>query len=492
MTTVRSFFLHNKTHRRLWVAALVSTLIQWILFKQLYPYPDFFSDSYSYMEAAATHATVNIWPIGYSWFLRLVHNISWSATVLVTLQYFLLIAGELVLFFTLLHFYQPNRTTRRLLWVFFFCNPLLLYVSNYVSSDSLFTALSLLWFTQLLWIIHRPVWYQVITHAVLLALAFCVRYNALYYPLIAAVALFLCRLPKVAKWGGLALSLLLIAGFIRYTGSQAKALTGTRQFSVFSGWQLGNNALYVYPHLKIPLHVFSGKAGDFNRRTVKPFFDTCHPAIREISPIDGAFFIRMPTAPLKRYYADYIQKNKPRTDFEAWGGVSPVFSDFGSTIIKNYPFAYTQYYLLPNSVNYFLPPLEKLEVYNIGIPQVLPVAQYWFRYKTPYIYAKLSPQFQGLLLFVFPPFFLVLNIGFVLYFIALLVKRKKWQLPLLQWQYFLLAGALFIANAAFSILASPVVLRYQVFAMLVLFSFAAILAEIADRPKPIATAPAVH
>lgn len=477
MRAFLSFLIHEKANRRLLMAAIACTAAQWVLFKLLYPYADFFSDSYSYIEAAAAHATVNIWPIGYSWFLRLFHSLSYSDTAMVSFQYFFLVLGELLLFFTLLYFYRPSRNSTWLLWAFFFCNPLLLYLSNYVSSDSLFTALSLLWLVQLIWIIQQPVWYQVVTHAVLLLLAFCVRYNALYYPLIGALALFASKLPRYAKWGGLALSILLLAWFINYTSNQTQRITGTRQFSVFSGWQLGNNALYVYPHITVPYRIFPpGKSRDFNRRVVRRYFDSTHPESRGITPLDGAFYIRYQESPLKQYFFAYVREHPATSSFQAWGGVSPVFAAFGNTIIKNYPFAFARHYLLPNSINYFIPPLEKLEVYNIGMKEVLPIAQLWFHYKSTRISA-VSASFQGILLFIVPPLFLVLNSAFLLCAIGFARKKKWQQMPQELWLGFLLAGTLLLVNAGFSILASPVVMRYQVFAMLVLFAFTLLLVE---------------
>src|SRR6266567_1792206 len=55
---------------------------QFIVFKLLYPFPDFFSDSYSYLFAAYAHLDTNIWPIGYSKFLSLFHYFTHSAIAL--------------------------------------------------------------------------------------------------------------------------------------------------------------------------------------------------------------------------------------------------------------------------------------------------------------------------------------------------------------------------------------------------------------------------
>src|SRR5689334_1714580 len=72
---ILSFIWNEKAIRRyLWIT-LIGSSIQFIIFKILYPFPDFISDSYSYIYTAATHANVGLWPIGYSKFLWLIHSI---------------------------------------------------------------------------------------------------------------------------------------------------------------------------------------------------------------------------------------------------------------------------------------------------------------------------------------------------------------------------------------------------------------------------------
>ena len=68
--STKSFFTYLYVENKIYSLLMLGMiLLQFIVFKLLYPFPDFFSDSYSYMEAAALHMDVNIWPIGYSKFL---------------------------------------------------------------------------------------------------------------------------------------------------------------------------------------------------------------------------------------------------------------------------------------------------------------------------------------------------------------------------------------------------------------------------------------
>src|ERR1700722_5416454 len=81
---------HEKSTRRfLWIA-VIGSFAQFILFKLCYPFPDFMSDSYNYIESAALHLNANIWPVGYARFLATVHHISYSDTLLVAIQYLLI------------------------------------------------------------------------------------------------------------------------------------------------------------------------------------------------------------------------------------------------------------------------------------------------------------------------------------------------------------------------------------------------------------------
>jgi len=103
------------------------------------------------------------------------------------------------------------------LFLFIWLNPIYLFTSNFILSDSLFMGVSLLWLINLLWIVFRPRPWMLVTQAVLLFLAFTIRQTALVYPLIACVAILLSRQPRTFKIGGIILPFLLVGGFIIYS-----------------------------------------------------------------------------------------------------------------------------------------------------------------------------------------------------------------------------------------------------------------------------------
>ncbi len=243
--------LKAKQNRRYMWAAVLACLFQLTLFKLLYPFPDFISDSYSYIATAALHMDVNLWPVGYSEFLLFVHLITHSDTAVICCQYIILEIALLYFFFSILALYHPSRTTGRILFIALFLNPIYLFLSNCILSDALFTALTLIYLTKMLWLIHRPRPYYIVTLAILAGALFTIRYTALYFPLVSAIAFILSRQSVWLKLAGSLAPFFLIVPFVLITEQKTKAATGTAQFSVFGGWQIANNALYMYSHIQV-------------------------------------------------------------------------------------------------------------------------------------------------------------------------------------------------------------------------------------------------
>lgn len=461
-----------KINRRYLIIAAVGIVIQFIIFKLLYPYADFFSDSYSYLYAAYANLDINIWPIGYSKFLMVFHKITGSDTTLVGFQYFFLGFTALLFYYTILYFYKPAKITSIILFIFLFFNPLNLYICNYVNSDPLFAALSLLWVTQLIWIVQRPRLYQIFTHAVLLYACFTVRNNAMYYPFISALAFIISTQRIWVKATGIILGSLLVLIFINNQRNAAYKITGKHQFSLFTGWQLANNALYMYKQINVDSTLLPSEASREVDHLTKQFFKNTPPDMQEIlSDYVANFFIRQSEAPLKQYYKQHFKPADRYNVIAEWGKASIVFEEYGSYLIRHNPWAFTRYYLLTNAKNYCLPPLEKLEVYNLGKENVDPIAQYWFNYKSRKVTA-FSATIQHKILFPFTPLFFVMNILFVICMIARKFNTDK---------TLILITAFLVINFSFSVFATINVLRYQFFPMILCFTFTLLLIEWMDK-----------
>ena len=467
----------NRTNRKYLLWGFGLSVVEFIMFKILYPYPDFFSDSYSYIYAAYAQLDISIWPIGYSKFLAAFHHLTYSDTALVGFQFFFMQAAALYFYFTILYFFTTSKATRIILFIFLFVNPLTLYLCNTINSDALFGALSLFWITELIWIIQCPRIYQLFMQAILISICFTVRNNAYYYPLISAIVILLSKQHIIRKSFGIALPILLIALFITSTMQKAYELTGTKQFSLFTGWQLANNALYIYDQITVDSNSLPTEdAKELNRISIAYFNSVDPNGYREyLESYVGNYFIREPDAPLKIFAKLHYNTTGEFNSISAWGKASAVFELFGKSILLNHPFAYIRYFMLPNTWHYFLPPLSHLERYNYGGAKISPIARIWFNYPSNKIHC-VSFTAQKFL-FSYSVLFLLINLLFIFQLFNLLVKRKYMQLESNSIRLIVYVFCFALINFLFSIFTTVNILRYQFIPMLLIFSFTIIIDE---------------
>jgi hypothetical protein len=469
----------------LWIV-LIAIPLQFLVFKIQYPYPNFRGDSASYIAAAFLHADAAEWPVGYSKFLGFIHFFSHSDTLLVSIQYLLLELSALLFLFTLKYFIKPGKVVFNILFAFVVFNPLFLHLGNYIMSDALFISLSLLWITQLIWILYRPSTLQIIPQALLLLCLFTVRYNALFYPLVASLAFILSSLRIWVKIAGIVLSLILIGLFVGYTEHKFYELNGVRQFSPFGGWQLANNALYMYSNVQL-----------VNSDTVPDRFLKLDSIVRQsflkmrkkkaiLNPYIRSYYIWDVSSPLGQYQQFRWQADTSTDFFIKWASMGPIYSAYGAYLIRKYPLPYFKFFIFPNVANFFIPPIEYLGIYNNGASSVDYRAQIWFDYKSMKI-THASDNFEISIINFYPFFFALANIGFILsLLICLLFHEFSLTGRAFNHTIIVIAG-FWLFNFLFSISASSIVLRYQVSQFLFHFSFLLILIEmlvkIVNHPK---------
>jgi hypothetical protein len=480
----KDFIFKNPWNRCYLYAASTLIIVQFFVFKLLYPYAGFIAnDSYDYLKAALWNLDISVYPIGYSKFLRVFSAFSTSDIAVVGFQYFLIQSTGLLFLFTLFYFFKPGRVVSLFLLAFLLLNPLSLYVSNYVSSDALFLALSLLWITQLFWIIYKPTRIQIITHALILLAVFTVRYNALYYPFIGAIAFILSNQRIWIKIAGIVFSFIVIGSFIYDTSNKYKKLTGTYQFSPFSGWQVANNALYMYRN------IYTNNEGHvpakFKQldRDVRKYFDTIRyskypSAEAQLAgfPRPNSFYQWASTSPLMIYMSNHFKNDTTASKFVKWSSMGPLYSQYGYYLIKKHPIAFVKYYLWPNLLYFYTPDVEFLGQYNMGKDTVQNIAQLWFKYKSN----KVDCFFKDLnvnVLNFYPSLTGIINATFIISVIGFgIIWRFKQTWPITG--MILLVVSLWFANLGFSVFASPPRLRFQIFPIILSFSFSLLLIEL--------------
>jgi len=460
------------TSGRKWLIAVAVTLPPFFIFKWFYPFASFFQDSYSYIYAGMERHTISYRPIGYSWFLRLIHGIWASDTFLVFVQYALLQLAGLHLYLSIEKLYGPRRIIRNILFAGLLLNPLTLYLANLVSSDALFTGLTLLWLTELLWLMHRPAWGRLLLQLVLLTLIFYIRYTALCYPVIAVAAFVLTRRSLVYKLTGAIASVIVLTLVVMAVRKVTLQQTGVKTFSAFSGWQIANNVLYIYPYIEVD----PGRLPSPECRELDSVIRAREDLVRR--PVD-TWFMWDPGSPLKVYMR--LRQRKEHTDyFTAWNRVGPVFSRYGYYLLIRHPWLYWREYGWASTRLFLYPPLDVLMEYNEGQGEVDETARTWFQYSSTKVGTVCSPRLQGYLLMPFRLAWLLLNIAGVLVGIFFLLKgRARFRaLPGGLRKGLLLTAVYLGVNAAFSIFATPNVFRYQVGPLILLFIFMLLVCDL--------------
>lgn len=445
------------------MAALVINLVLLLLYKYCFPLPNFIGDSLSYIHAAVNNQKVFYRPFGYARFLQLIHSISASNYFLVVIQYFLWMLAAQFCFFTVDYLYRfRNKKVKLCSWLLVTVNPIFLLLANEVLSDCLFSSLSVIWLALLLWSLKRKAWWPLLLQFVFLYWCFNVRYNALYYPVL-AVFLFLLasKMPWSLRLTGAVGSCLVVFFSYHSIRKETYAITGADVYSGFSGWQLANNALHIYKKAPVDSSIFDDPDLQLLNKVVKAYIDSI-PAPEKLMIERGeptAIYLWNKRSPLKLYLEYYCARyNIPY--FKAWYQLSPLYAQYGSTIIRNYPGVYFRYYLLPNARLYFLAVPEILERYNSGNMELSEAAQKWL--KAP---AKLSarfPRVQELLIRPYPMIRMLLLLFSLVVPLVFLWRRRKtgqgWKedfvQPVLFWYCFLLM------DMAFNAMASVIMLRY--------------------------------
>ena len=465
------FLLKTKTNRLYLVIAAALAVIQFSIFKYFYPFPSFINgDSYVYLKMAMLNSTIDTYPIGYPMFLRLFSVFSNSDTLLVASQYLLLQCSSILFVFTIFYFFKLSRIAKSLLFFFSIANPALLYLANCVISDALFISLSIIWFTLIIWIIEKPSLKLIFCQVLVLYLAFIVRNNALYYPLIATIALLLSKQRIAFKVVGIVGSFLVIGLFVNHMSQKYYRLNGIKQFSPFSGWQLANNALYGYRYVDsadrkpVPAKF---KALD---AMVRNYFDTTRNVLKYPHELllANTYYMWNKPSPLQQYVYRRDKIDTNHIPVKNWASVGPLYYSYGSFLIKKYPSQFLRGYLLPNMAKFYAPPVEFLENYNMGKDTVHAIAIKYFGYPTKNVRTRtkdmtidmlnLNPIITGCLnaLFVISFLFFAMLKGF---------SNSK-QLSRLLWMTFFF----WIVNFGFSVFAAPVGLRFQIFPTLAILA----------------------
>ncbi|WPQ63325.1 hypothetical protein SIO70_00410 [Chitinophaga sancti] len=275
-------------------------------------------------------------------------------------------------------------------------------------------------------------------------------------------------------WIGLGILPVLL--FIGYTTYTFKIKTNNLTFSPFGGWQIGSNALYMYSHVSPKV-----------KEKVPPGFRNLHAIVTHhidsLSHVKiqnrpdnnlGFYYLWGDGAPLKKQLIKRWEKDSTTPYLKRWVSMSPLYGAYGSWLIRQYPVEYARYYIWPNLISYYAPPPEFLGMYNMGKDSVDAGALIWFKYKTSKVHGPTKDK-KIVVTAAFPIILALLNVLFITGFIGFAFIGGFKKMTGFQKKVLYVLLLVWFANLGFSVLASPIVLRYQVFPFIFTLTFACIL-----------------
>lgn len=473
----------ESANKRLLLLASLVMLIHFAWFKLLYSYPNFIPDSYRYIIAAQTDAFADMRPIGYSRFLRVVSCFTTSHFLLVLLQFLLLQAAGLYFLFTIGYLFQHNKWLLRALVLLQVANPLLSHISNLITSDALFTAISLVWFTQLLWMQYRPSAFLFLSHALIVLLAFSIRYNALWYPIVSAISIFLASVRFPAKLAYTGVIGVLLAAFVTSTRAENRRQFGVDVFSGFSGWQLAANALVVYEHLpgdpvsSVPPHLQP------LHRLVNKHMDSLHRFRRQPDSTMNVYYMWTKNSPLNVYMSFNEPGQSNPLFVKQWVNAGLLYHQYGRYLIQRHPGGFMRYFIQPNIRNYFFPNPEFLRFYNTGSNRVSQEAVEWSKWQRNIIYSRGAKRIQSMDTFIFLHF--IMNLLFILGSLGFIITGRSASVNTPSQKALWLTALVWVANMGFNIFSTIVALRYQAFVLTITFAFSMLfISHIAHQTQP--------
>jgi hypothetical protein len=286
--------------------------------------------------------------------------------------------------------------------------------------------------------------------------------------LVSGVAFLLAKTRLWVKFYGTFLGIAFIGVFFIATGNKYYALTGEWQFSPFSGWQMANNALCAYRFVRHPKPV----PVRFRRldSVTRSFFNSTDIArqTKKMSEITS-FYMWAANSPLRIYLSGQFKKALPSESFSHWAAMGLLYSAYGSYLIRQYPREYVLHYLVPNGLSYFAPPVEFLGSYSSGSDKIEEVAKTWFNYRSDKVWTR-TGDFNISILNAYPVLAGAMNVIFPICTISfMLLQGYKKARNVAKGLYFF--SSFWLLNFAFSVTASPVVLRYELSALFLLVPF---------------------
>ncbi len=472
-------FILSKENRIWFILSCLVGIVYFFISNKLFPFPNLYPDSYTYIECANKNILVNFRPVEYSKFIIFFKQFSATHTALIIAQYAFFLISNLFLFLTLLYTLKMSKLAKYALFTFLFINPVYILTSNAVLSDPFFSSIAVIWVTVLIWLLLKPHLLLFVLQLIATLFLFKLRYHGIIFPVLFTITCFFIPYNNWLKTLFVAINVVALFFIVKETTDINEDQTYTRTFSAFSGWQMANNALYVLQNKEVSIDTTAFDKLDNNRFKdfavyLKTYLDTVKNPIAS-KLVNGAY-IWNEASPLKKYLLVYLRKhekeffvdaNNQISYFEIWQLMGPIYSKVGQEVIMQHPAIYFKNFIKPNIAAYFNSDLEAYQEYCTNKDTIQSSVTDYYHYSNIKIEKKSKETYKTLIA-PFPRLFLFSNILFYISLIVyLVVFWKKWNPVFIK--ILALFILLYLINLGFISLLAPTVFRYHIFIFTLLF-----------------------
>lgn len=316
-----------------------------------YPTPNTTPDTFNYFLCYNIDDFGGYRPVGYSWFLGFADKFVNKLNGITGMQYILHSFAVLYLVFTAKYF---MRSAGRLIYYVFALIVLgdvtILYLTKWLISDSVYTSLSFIWFTSLIWLLHNyKAWFTLAIHIIVLFLVMKTRYAGLVYPLVTTAAFIWIH--RLKGWYVPLVSLAVLGIVYNQGVKDNKRIFKADTFSAFSGWAKANNAASVLPYVEID----STKLEDPEVKRINRILTQAPDSFYTRERIFATSFMWNKDYPGKKYMVDLRQRNMNWTYVINWVHTGVNLNKYANAVIAQHPVEYAKQFLLPNTANFLFP-----------------------------------------------------------------------------------------------------------------------------------------
>lgn len=352
MKTFKNFICDLKSRKSEFAIISSLLIIIGIGFYFLYPFPFFYSDSATYMFSAWTDSFSVYRPMGYSWYLRGIHNICGNIHFVFCVTYLLHCIAGLFLLYSFRYLTElKNKYVFYGLCIFTFLSPTLLFSTNFIMSDGIFNSLTMLFLATAIWITYNKSWGFIIIHLMIFCALYLTRYSGMFYLPVTIITLFFAFrkqriLLRIVVCCIPVLVLLTLQSIVR---KEYQKITHVNTTSGFGGWQLMNNASVLIPKAKeIPLSEFKTE----KERLLHRFFSTVPDSLFTTKAMLTTNLMWNNASPLKQFVFSYQQWSRKQYPI-AWVEVGQLYAQYAQKLILKYPGNYITKFILPSLGSFF-------------------------------------------------------------------------------------------------------------------------------------------